>query len=459
MFYISKAVQHMVTFREVISSFFFKPSEHKNCTHTLMDRGSLFVPPEKYQEFVKIYSDFVLSGGKAYVVELKTPGIFKMFFDFDVHLLEHPPSDFSIKIAKYIKSTISELFLDINPEIIVCETENKKTRKNGIECIKCGIHFHIPELHVSADVAKTIRTAVVQKLSNNMGTRPCPQGPTTWEEDVDSAVFEGSGLRLPFSRKMVACSTCKKTKDGCSSCLGTRQVDEGRAYVPTHKLKEDYSIEDISSQIATETVKNTSIRSEMNTLSHLLNPIPPCWLEFPSLITEERSKRKRLARDEWGSINEGHYEIESNLKGKEKLSKELLTSIQEWINKLAKGGTINKEYKKAEIYDGFTFLMNDVRSQCIIKIGSQFCQNIDREHNSNTVYMHINADTKQAFMKCFCRCNTIEGRITRCRRGKIVKCSDYRSLPIDATTITATIFPGYVPKNSDLNVSVLKMLC
>lgn len=451
----------MVTFREVVSSFFFKPSEHKNCTHTLMDRGSLYVPLDKYHEFLELYSNFVLSGGKAYVVEIKTPGIFKMFFDFDIHLLEHPPSDFSIKIAKYIKSTISELFLNLTPTIIICETINKRTRKNGIECIKCGIHFHIPELHVSADIAKKIRIAVVQKLSNNMGTngKPCPQGPTTWDEDVDSAVFEGSGLRMPFSRKMVVCSTCKKTKDGCSYCLGTRQVDEGRAYSPTYKVNADYTVEDVSKQSVIETLKITSIRSELNTASHALNPIPPCWLEMPSLIIEEKSKRRKLTHMEWGSITEGHQEIESNLKGKEKISKECLSSVQSWINKLAKSGIINKEYRSVEIYDGFTFLANNTRSQCVIKIGSQFCQNIGREHNSNTVYMHINADTKQAFMKCFCRCSTIEGRITRCRRGTIVKCSDYRSLPIDATAISPTIFPDYLPKTSELNFSVLKMLC
>lgn len=449
----------MGSFREVISSFFFKPSEHKACTHTLMDRGSLYVSAERSLEFMEAYSNYVAAGGKAYVVELKTPEIFKLFFDFDIHLMDHPPSDLSVKIAKYIKSTLSELFLDLNPTVLVCETNNKKTRKNGIECIKCGIHFHIPELHVSAHIAKTVRTALVQKLSNNMGKRPCPQGPTTWDDDVDSAVFEGSGLRMPFSRKMVTCPDCKKSKDGCSNCLGTRQVDEGRAYSPTYIINADYSVQDISQQPVLETLKQTSVRSDMNVMSHTLSPIPPCWLEIPSLVIERKPKRKKLSHDEWAEITEGHVDVESTINGKEKIPKNNLTTVQCWFNKLAKNGLINAAYKSAEIYDGFTFLSNDKRSQCIIKIGSQFCQNIDREHNSNTVYMHINADTRQAFLKCFCRCNTLEGRLTRCRRGTIMKCSEYRSSPIDASGIVTSLFPGYVPKKSELNVAVLKLLC
>ena len=449
----------MVTFRETIGSFFFKPSDHKACTHTLMDRGSLYVPYEKINDFICTYGQYVASGGKAYVVELKTPGIFRMFFDLDIHLLEHPPSDFPVKIAKYVKSTISELFLDLVPTVIICETDNKKTKKNGVACIKCGIHLHIPELHVSAEVAKTIRTAVVQKLSNNMGERPCPQGPTTWEEDVDSAVFEGSGLRMPYSRKMVPCAACKKSKDGCSTCLGTRQVDEGRAYRPTYMVKDDYSVAHIAHQAIVETLKQTSIRSDRLTMSHELNSTPPCWLEMPSLLTERKPKRAKLTKDQWSSIDEGHADVEHSITGKEKLGKDTIHEVQNWFQKLSRAGLINKEYKNSEIYDGFSFLSNETRSQCIVKIGSQFCQNISREHNSNTVYMHINGDTKQAFIKCFCRCNTTEGRITRCRRGNIVKCLDYRSLPIDASGITGTIFPGYIPRKSDMNISVLKLLC
>merc|ERR1712070_87594 len=258
----------MARFKELIKPYFLKDGETN--THFLMDNGKLCVNDE--EKFHDLYAQYIEQGGNAYVVALKTP-IFKLFFDFDIHLLDHPDQSLSVKIAKYVLSTIKELFLDLGDcSLIICGAETKNTKKNGIECIKYGLHFHIPTLHVSVQTALKVRIAVIQKLSNNMGEKPCLNGPTTWEEDVDTAVFEKNGLRMPYSRKMTNCHGCKAKRGGCELCLFNGKIDEGREYKPTYMIKSDFSLHDISNTTIREVIELTSIRSKDTVESHTLNP-------------------------------------------------------------------------------------------------------------------------------------------------------------------------------------------
>ena len=64
--------------------------------------------------------------------------------------------------------------------------------------------------------------------------------------------------------------------------------------------------------------------------------------------------------------------------------------------------------------------------------------NIGREHATNTVYVLFNLLTNRACLKCYCRCQTTEGRRTVVN-GKVQMCKDYSSLPLDCTSMKLSI--------------------
>ena len=96
-----------------------------------------------------------------------------------------------------------------------------------------------------------------------------------------------------------------------------------------------------------------------------------------------------------------------------------------------KKGALPKEYKSVEIPSAFSFCNNGIRSNIICRLNSQFCMNIGREHSTNTIYLEINTNIQKGFLRCYCRCETTEGRRTTDFRGNVVKCKDYKSEPID----------------------------
>ena len=75
-------------------------------------------------------------------------------------------------------------------------------------------------------------------------------------------------------------------------------------------------------------------------------------------------------------------------------------------------------YKCANILE-LRLCENDGGEYYVATVDTKFCMNICGEHNSNRIYYYINK--KAIYQKCFCTCDTIEGRISGLR------CSEYRS--------------------------------
>ena len=437
-------------FRDVIKQFYKINSDDRKETHYLLDGGKLVIPMEQDSDFLRTYADFVQQGGRAFVVSLRTAPTFRMFFDLDVHVTEPQQPEWFAAIGKYVLSAVCEM-LEASDDLhlVMCATDIKRTTKGGKDCIKHGIHVHLPALHVNKETAQQLRNGVVQKLSNHMGPRASPSGPTTWADDVDAAVFESNGLRMLYSRKMVACPECKgRKREGCPACLGDGRADEGRAYTPLLQIDADYRIHDLESADALRMLHETSIRSDRVVQSHALHATPPCWLEVPDLIAPARAKRSRRPKKftELGRLDEGVAEVESGLSNRVKLTAEQLHDLQRWVAKLARQGRLPKQYAGVEM-DGFTCTVHGSRCLAFVRLASSYCSNIGREHTTNTVYLEIDGRMQLCHCRCFCRCDTVEGRRARSASGLPVRCKEYRSAPCGAREVQQVLFPDVVHVN------------
>lgn len=415
-------------FRDTISNWFIYRGKLLQPTHRLLDGGNLSV--KDMHAFYESYARAVLREENVYVVELKTEPVFKMFFDADIHSTDILDNEWCERFAKYVMGAVSELFnesIDLSKlNMIVCKAESKSTKKNSVDCMKYGLHAVLTTLHVNREMALRIRNAVVQKLSNNMVCN----GPTRWEDDIDEVVYNANGLRMPFSRKMMRCKCSLKDRDSCEYCYGKGTRDEGRPYIPYFKINGEMRIThyDITSyEDVLEFMKESSIRSSELLPSHKFNAMPPCWFEDPDVvdvILKKDSKKKR-------KFTEGYQPVESSLQDKINLSQCDINEINTFIQKLVRKNALPKVYKNVEIPSAFSFCINGLRSNIICRLNSQFCMNIGREHSTNTIYLEINTNIQKGFLRCYCRCDTTEGRRTTDFKGNIVKCKDYKSHPID----------------------------
>lgn len=408
-------------------------------THNLMDGGELSVPDHEHDTFLRMCSECICDGEKLYVVEQRSHPAYNLFFDFDVCLFKTIEShDFYVNIGKLLVSTLCELFDDtVSSFEIVCSIADvKQIKKHQADCYKYGVHITCSSLVVNKEIMLRVREAVVQKFQNNMEK----DGPTTWADDIDKVVYESSGFRMLFSRKGCKCKCSQKHRDLCDKCEGTGKVDEGRPYIPLFSMKNDFSYTTYSNTISFdfvyEMLQKTSIRVTRPHGVIEFNRSPPSWFEDTSLfdapdgliVSAPSAKRTRV------NLTEGLESVESKLQDKKEVSFDDLKSINIWFQSLCNKRYLPKQYKGIEITRAFSFSNNNVRSNIVIRIDSQYCLNIGREHSTNTVYMLLNTLTKKAVMKCYCRCETTEGRRSIVK-GKIQMCKDFSSHVIDASDL------------------------
>lgn len=444
-------------------------AKHNVPTHNKMDGGMLYV--EDMDGFHAIYARAVVMGEDLYMVCKKSMPVFRMFFDVDAHLAEEPvdPSAWYTSVCKFICSTLLELFSDSlagAPLLLIASVADcKPTRKANQDCFKYGMHINVPDLHVTTAMALRIRRAVVQKMQNNFAK----SGPTSWNDDIDEVVYGPNGLRMIFSKKCRRCKCTLKDRASCEVCKGVGKIDEGRAYVPVFTMTTDFVVQRYAdaTQWANESavldiVKQTCIRSTRTTPSMEFNRASPNWFEdtdglFSStdgllasttgsaqsgLVSATGNNKRRHSskgvEDRATRLREGIDAVEGTLEGKEPLGDGDIQLIQDWIEDCVKRRTMPREYKTARVTAAFSFKCNSIRSHAICRLDSQFCMNIGREHATNTVYLELHLLLKRAYLKCYCRCDTIEGRRAQNNRAP-VRCRDYRSSCIPMDTLHLSI--------------------
>ncbi len=458
--------------------------EEQQQTHLLLNSGILSVRGDALAQFHSVYANAIVHNEALYVVSKRTFPIYRMFFDIDTIVYEAPEdlNDFYEKVSKMVAATVFELFSDALAaaaadsslgRLIVSVAEPVPFKKKSKDCVKIGMHINAPNIHVNKEMALRLRMATAQKLENNIEKN----GPTTWDEDVDHAVYEGSGLRMTFSRKGKRCRCTGARRLTCELCHGAGFIDEGRAYLPLLEIhagdqpscfvpvyrdewsqfyesvrpvtpRARLSAADAGGHNQFETIlsllNDTCIRSTAQTPNVEFNAKPPSWFEdpFDNQVVEidgttvqlgpgaPAAKRRRL--------DEGREAVEGGLQDKVKLASSDEVAINNWLEVQVRRHVFPKEYKTARIDSAFSFSTNSIRSHVICRLQSQYCMNIGRAHATNTVYLELNLVTQKAFMKCYCRCDTLEGRRPDAK-GKKVLCKDYRSQPVDIKNLQLSI--------------------
>ena len=420
---------------------YIKKGDSRPYTHLLLDGGKLHVSPALTPLFYDKYARDLKNKQKLYICETKTE-VFKLFCDLD--FFEDNPLDIETikKYTRAIQEAVKSMYSTENFEsakLIVCTTDSKEVDVNGAMYIKTGVHLlWSGGIQVDKEGAMTLRKAMIQLLEKRFGPREVYN---PWSDVVDETVFKENGLRMVGSRKMSKCKVCKGKVTATSNCTNEKcergKVDEGRVYWPVFvldsNLEEDpvflNTINTNLKRLVRETsivihprkaVSDTGSSSEDNESPRQNEPVPTPFTTFPVWFnnTPEAEKKMRREKQKKKKIQPPGTEE------RDIMSKINKTRIDPEDQRVVKLNTFCKRvmpgvFAKANIIDLYHCEGDDKTEFYLATLDTNFCMNVGREHNSNRVYYYIN--TNAVYQKCFCTCDTLEGR----KFGE--KCMDFRS--------------------------------
>lgn len=417
-----------------------------NYTHLLLNGGKLHVSPYQMEAFYKLYANDISKGVKHYICEVR-PDSFKMFCDFDFLCVEKEMDKQElIKILKEVQRVICESYDtgNVNCDMIVSTCENKIVSDKGVSYIKKGVHLIWPEIITDNQKAMGLRNLFIMNLEKKLGERPYYN---KWEDVIDIAVYKNkSSLRMIGSRKISKCK--KKNHENCGEECDNGKIDEGRVYMPFLYLNEkgeesSDTLEDILKDYKSM-IKKTSIipQGEVNDDGIYIDPETTKMKEIIICNDTIRKRKKAVNLPGKGEVK---VIMKDNGTSKEKISEfdPLFNSVNNFCKK-----NMPAVYSKTNILELFR-CENDSGTYYIATVDTNFCMNICREHHSNRIYFYIN--TEGVHQKCFCLCDTTEGRVS----GK--KCSEYRSSgrPL-SSNLKYKLFPKERQKKSSNTLSGIK---
>jgi hypothetical protein len=343
-------------------------SSSKNISHVLMDGGVLSVPFDRLDNFYQICVQCIKEGENIFVVEQKTQ-CYNFFLDIDYKDTVVLDIDQIQPISKTIFSKVKNFCKD-DQKVIVSVSKPKK--KDGL--IKTGIHINFPDLFVDQHGAIQLMYHIIHTLNNIYPD-------IDWFKYIDPSVYgslnnktKGSGFRMPWSHKRSKHEECKG--QGCESCNQSGKITENE-YLPIFMLYQNEEIL-LSQEPTVEMLHLTTVRSSRNESTCV--SIPDA-VEMPKVIQKvEKTFTKAQTRNE----------IFDN---------DLSPLLETFIRKYLPG---QKDARVLKIFKNKTTFL--------ILTNSKYCENLGRNHSSNHVYFLVRNFDSTICQKCFCTCETTEGR-------------------------------------------------
>ena len=342
----------------------------RNISHVLMDGGVLTVPFDRLNLFYEICVQCIKSNEHIFVVEQKTE-FYNYFVDVDFN--HDTPLDLNdiLNFSKIIFSVVKKFSSE--EQLAVISTSNPK--KKGSK-IKTGIHINFPGLTIDKANAIQLMYHIINELKGE-----APE--YDWFKFIDPSVYgtignssKGSGFRMPWSHKKSKHEDCKGS--GCDACSQSGKITEGM-YLPicvltTHEEK-------IIKQDPDEnTLWLTTIRSEKKQEDVLQIPSVVNFENMPKTTKREGGFTKNQTKNEF-------------------VSGELKVLLEIFIRKNLEG---QKDARVSKIFKN--------KTSYLVQTTSKYCENLKRNHSSNHVWFFMDAKNKTICQKCFCRCETTEGR-------------------------------------------------
>ena len=370
-------------------------SQRGKHTHLMMDGGRFFIPSKHEDQFNVEYTNAVLRGERLYIVEKKSDPTYNFFVDVDYKEVEAIREEKMDNIIKIICDTVRSK-TNLSVPCLVCISDTKEDRGK----LKNGIHLTWNGMYVDKNISLNLREFITKDLAEVYPHND-------WKMIIDEAVYKGSGLRLPWSYKRVDHRKCKGK--GCLDCEGIGKVDEGE-YLPIKVVREDIENLDPSAPPSPDLIRMSSIR---------------CHSEVTNVVVEDAS----IVGSE---VN--HTFDESQFT--KIVDPELKYFLDVFISKNMRG---QENTKLHTILQCERFFM--------LKTFSKFCENLKpprSTHKSHHVWFIVKR-TSEIRQKCFCRCETREGRV-----GGM--CKDFQGTPHVLTPEIQKRFKHWVEENDDVGM-------
>ena len=353
-------------------------------SHLLLDKGVLCVPESSNDDFIHEYSRGVLMGCRpSCIVEYK-PRVFRMFYDLDIvtndiqmaKMMSAGDFQENVKNIMHVICVATVFLFDVvRSSATICISNVPK--KKGDE-IKVGVHITFDNIFVTSPTALHIREKVLELL----GVEENPFS-NSWEQIVDSAVFKGSGMRLPWAAK---------------------QDDLKRVYIP----RLEYLLDSAESGIIeTKLCPDDIIKS----LTSVKEVISKTCLRAKGVLTKLRNPEIDIECS--SPTNSGSFSHAS--------LREYSSTIAE-IERLIPAqyeGNVTGVIKAEHVY--------------MFRHSSRYCENVGRNHkSSNTYFMVSKAGMRQC---CYSRKEEDGGQ-------KYCRCSDFRGEYIKLpSSLVEELFP------------------
>lgn len=320
----------------------------RNLSHVLMDGGCLSIPCDKIPEFYKVYCDAVNAGERVFVVEQKTQPVYNFFADLDYKAEEALTVEEIEAVCRVICAKVGNLG---GGDCIVSVAEPKPAGA----LVKTGVHLNWPGFRVDQASACALREHILIALHT---AKPG----VNWGAVVDNSVYgdprtgaKGSGFRMPWSHKKA------------------KGVVEG-PYLPVFRWtrKPLSTMLRLAPDVTPELLAQVAVRAEGE----------PVKVHPPSKVSVATAKEGGFSKAETKD------EVQDDA-----LSAHLETFIRTTMEGQA-SARVTKIFKH--------------KNQFLISTSSKYCENLGREHGSNHVWFYVSGD--MITQKCFCRCETLEGR-------------------------------------------------
>jgi hypothetical protein len=372
----------------------------------------------------------LLSKEPVFLVELRTP-VFPFFMDLDI-------KNTAPITAEYLHSTYLRIFQRVlvqfyndntdkkTFQLLVLDAPTKQVSATdppvdlncaaNVTVFKSGFHLHWFNLYVTAERALILRRNIIAALEEEI---PVQWPANSHEDAVDKCVYEKNGLRMFGSDKVDRCKHCRYGKVDrvmCPNCYGMFSKPSGRVY--TLRCAVDYRNEfdqELLDQVCFDpTNVPTNALADLQLCDRAYNLVLKCSVrttqpETPGFappdcaimtIKQDTKKQKQvLNKTAFTDINCNSVVLEA-----------ITQLIRTQVN-ARYAGLCLKEMK---------YLENKKKNRCyIVKVqqseGAWYCQNVQRAHNSSTIYFTI-SENDGLRQRCYSKkhhCNTFGSRPVR----------------------------------------------
>lgn len=412
----------------------------------LLNGGQAFVPPDKWSEFLKHCAyDLDVQVPIFYCeVELDPQTPRALAADLDYLLRDTwVTSEQVVQHTQCLHKTVRRFLPQGKNEAIVLASAPKQKHYQNAPAYKTGVHIVWPNCIVSASWALRIRAAWLADLELQFGIAPHVH--RSWSSIVDEGIYR-NGLRLPGCSKCQLCSKCHNNEERrttCDQCYGDgRTYDLTNVYRPKFRLRHNDTVDEKLSDLGdTWTMLQRCAQRRPNSVLRSDFVVPP---GEPEIMMNNTARK----RDSAGTSPKANSKVAETKKETIGFAED-----RKGINRfLRQGQEFDLESTEAKVLIEFIHSSlpavyektlvrkvwcNKSRTQFWVTTQTSFCQNVNRNHNQNTIYFHCSVKEKHIVQKCWCLCATTEGRLS----GK--QCRFYSSPPIRLPfDVMTTLFPA-----------------